>query len=55
MSVYDQSEISFSIPQGTLPSQLISVGFIHRTEFGDIRSMQYRAEKSVSDSLDTGG
>ena len=29
---WDQSEISFSIPQGTLPWQPIFVGFIHRTD-----------------------
>jgi len=31
--VDDLSESSFSIPQGTMPWQLISVGFIHKTEF----------------------
>ena len=31
-AVGDQSEVSFSIPQGTLPRQPISVGFIHATD-----------------------
>jgi len=31
MAVDDQSEVSFSIPQGTLPQQPIFVGFIRRT------------------------
>jgi len=32
MAADDQSEISFSIPQGTLLWQPISVGFVHRTD-----------------------
>jgi len=38
VAVDDQSEISFSIPQGTLPWQPIFVGFIHTTvTFGNWR------------------
>jgi len=33
VAVDDQSEVSFSIPQGTLPRQPNFVGFIHTTEF----------------------
>jgi len=33
VAVDDQSEISFSVPQGILPWQVISVGCIHRTDF----------------------
>jgi len=33
VAVDDKSEISFSIPQGTLPWQPIFVGFMHRIEF----------------------
>jgi len=33
MAVDDQSEISFSVPQETLPRQLIFVGYIHTFEF----------------------
>jgi len=35
MAVDDQSEISFSIPQGTLAWQLSFVGFIHITDSMD--------------------
>ena len=33
MAVDDLSEISFSIPEATLPRHRVFVGFIHRTEF----------------------
>jgi len=45
MAVDDQSEISISIPQGTLPWPVV-VGFIHRT---------HSTVRSATDSLDAGG